>query len=45
MAYLRSSQSGETSTSDWWGFPAFVIVALAIGVGLTVLQIYMQNPG
>ena len=27
-----------------WGFVAFVIIIFAIAVGLTCVQIYMQNP-
>ena len=27
-----------------WGFIAFVIIIFAIAVGLTCVQIYMQNP-
>lgn len=37
---------GESQGKDdtGWGFPTFVIVAFVLAVGLTLLQIYLQNP-
>src|SRR5690242_18582749 len=41
-----SMYGGSQGTDDTgWGFPTFVIVAFVLAVGLTLLQIYMQNPG
>jgi len=38
-----SPRKEQVGAADWW-FVVWVIIIFAIAVGLTCVQIYMQNP-